>query len=174
MSNFAFRLMTLVSRVVDFFFRHYIDKRIRKFGISEGMTVVDYGCGPGRYTIRLSRIVGEKGKVYAVDNHELAVKGVKRKIAKMSLGNVNPVLVSEYNSGLPDHCADVICAIAIFYFIKNPGEFLGELKRITKSDGMLVIDDGHQTRGETKRKILESGHWDIWEETRDHLKCRPV
>ena len=52
--------------------------------------------------------------------------------------------------------------------------FLGELKRIAKRDGVLIIDDGHQPREETKRKILESGHWAIWEETRDHLKCRPA
>ena len=36
--------MTLIFRVVDFFFRHYIDKRVKNFGIKEGMTVVDYGA----------------------------------------------------------------------------------------------------------------------------------
>ena len=109
MSSFSFQLMDFTFRVVDFFFRPYIDKRIKKFGIREGMTVVDYGCGPGRYTIRFSRIVGEMGKVYAVDIHELAVKEVERKIAKGGLGNVKPVLASGYDSGLPDCCADCMC-----------------------------------------------------------------
>ena len=172
MSSFSFRLMNLTFRVVDFFFYPYIDKRIKNFGIREGMTVVDYGCGPGRYTIRFSRIVGEMGKVYAVDIHELTVEAVERKIAKEGLGNVKPVLVSRYDSGLPDCCADVVCAIDMFFVIKKPSEFLGELKRIAKSDGILVIDDGHQSREETRKKILESGHWAIWEETRDHLKCK--
>ena len=60
----------------------------------------------------------------------------------------------------------------MFFVIKKPSEFLGELRRIAMSDGILVIDDGHQSREETKKKILESGHWTIWEETRDHLKCK--
>ncbi|MCK4516304.1 MAG: class I SAM-dependent methyltransferase [Spirochaetaceae bacterium] len=174
MSGFSFRLMDLTFRVVDFFFHRYIDKRIKNFGIREGMTVVDYGCGPGRYTIRFSQIVGEMGKVYAVDIHELAVEAVERKIAKNDLENVKPVLVSGYNSGLPDHCADVVCAVDMFFGIKKPGEFLGELKRIAKSDGILVVDDGHQSREETRKKILASGHWAIWEETKDHLKCKPA
>jgi ubiquinone/menaquinone biosynthesis C-methylase UbiE len=174
MSCFSFRLMNLSFRVVDFFFHPYIDKRIKNFGIREGMTVVDYGCGPGRYTIRFSRIVGEMGKVYAVNIHELAVEAVERKIARDGLGDVKPVLVSGYDSGLPDHCADVVCAIDMFFVIKKPSEFLGELKRIARSDGMLVIDDGHQPREETRKKILASGHWAIWEETRNHLKCRPA
>jgi len=174
MSSFSFRLMNFTFRVVDFFFHRYIDKRIKNFGIRESMTVVDYGCGPGRYTIRFSRIVGKIGKVYAVDIHELALEAVERKIAKDGLENVKTVLVSGYDSGLPDCCADVVCAIDMFFVIKNPNEFLGELKRIAKSDGMLVIDDGHQPREKTRKKILGSGYWVIWEETRDHLKCKPA
>jgi len=50
----------------------YVKKRSKTFGISEGMTVIDYGCGPGRYTTEFAKIVGEKGKVYAVDIHEMA------------------------------------------------------------------------------------------------------
>jgi hypothetical protein len=57
MPSFSFRLMTLIFSVVDFFFHPYIDMRIKNFGIKEGMTVVDSGCGSGRYTIRFSRIV---------------------------------------------------------------------------------------------------------------------
>jgi len=50
---------------------------------------------------------------------------------------------------------------------------VGKLRRITKKDGLLLIDDGHQPREVTKKKILDSGFWIISEETRDHLKCRP-
>jgi len=39
MSSFSFRLMNLIFRVIDFFFHPYIDKRIRNFGIKEGMTM---------------------------------------------------------------------------------------------------------------------------------------
>jgi ubiquinone/menaquinone biosynthesis C-methylase UbiE len=64
MSDTSFKLMSLTFDVMDFFFP-YIDKRVKSFGIQGGMTVVDYGCGPGRYTERFVRLVGETGKVYA-------------------------------------------------------------------------------------------------------------
>ena len=60
----------------------------------------------------------------------------------------------------------------MFFVIKNPTAFLRELKRIAKPDGVLVIDDGHQSREETLRKIEASGHWVVFEESKDHLKCR--
>jgi len=69
MSDLSFKLMNLIFRVMDFVYP-YIDKRVKKFKILPGMTVVDYGCGPGRYATRLAKIVGEQGKVFAVDIHE--------------------------------------------------------------------------------------------------------
>jgi len=172
MSYLSFKLMNLIFRVMDFVYP-YIDKRVQEFGLQPGMTVVDYGCGPGRYTIRIAKLTGEQGRVFAVDIHELAIEAVKKKIDQYGLKNVVPVLVKGYDSTLPDQIADVVCAIDMFHIIKSHTEFLAELKRITKNEGVLVIDDGHQRRRVTRSSILESGHWDIFEETRDHLKCRP-
>jgi ubiquinone/menaquinone biosynthesis C-methylase UbiE len=173
MSNLSFRLMDSTFRLLDFLHPH-IDKRLPAFGIAEGMTVVDYGCGPGRYTIRFAALVGETGKVYAVDIHELAIQAVRRKIDQLGLTNVEPVLAVGYRSPIPDHVADLTCAIDMFFAIADPSAFLGELKRLTKKDGLLLIDDGHQSRATTKGKLAQSGHWTIIEESRDHLKCRPT
>ena len=83
------------------------------------------------------------------------------------------MLIHGYDSTLPDNVADVVCALDMFWIIKKPTDFLAELKRITKNTGILIVDDGHQPRSATKRKILDSGLWDIVEETPDHLKCKP-
>ena len=79
-----------------------------------------------------------------------------------------------YNSGIPDGVADVVCAIDTFFAISDPSAFLKELQRITHPEGFLVIDDGHQSRKETKRKIAASGYWEVMEESKDHLKCKPL
>lgn len=61
----------------------------------------------------------------------------------------------------------------MFFAIRQPTEFLAELKRLVKPDGLLVIDDGHQPRKVTRQKILDSGLWKIEVDTKDHLECRP-
>jgi ubiquinone/menaquinone biosynthesis C-methylase UbiE len=173
MSNLSFRLMSLAMSIVDLV-TPKIDTRVATFGIKEGMTVVDYGCGPGRYTTRFARLAGASGKVYAVDIHPLAIETVKVKAAKEKLANITPVLAEGYSSGIPDHVADVVCAIDMFRGIKEPSAFLTELRRIAKPDGMLIIDDGHQPRAATKAKIQASGQWVISAETPDHLTCTPA
>lgn len=173
MSDVSFKFMDFSFKIMDFFFP-YIKKRIKKFDIQEGMTVIDYGCGPGRYTMEFAKIVGEKGKVYAADIHELAIAEVNKKIKKLGLSNVKTILVEGYNCQLPDKTADIICALDMFFMIKEPTEFLGELNRLIKDDGTLIIDDGHQRRSTTKIKIETSGFWNIHEESKDHLKCKPI
>ena len=65
--------------------------------------------------------MGPKGKVYAVDIHELAIEVVKRKIEKHGFNNIGPLLIKKYNSTLPDNVADVICAIDMFFCYQEAG-----------------------------------------------------
>lgn len=174
MSDRSYKFMVWLFKPIDFLMPGFIDKRVSKFGIREGMNLVDYGCGPGRYTTRFARLVGEKGKVYAVDIHEIALEIVREKMVKLGLDNVEPVLAKGYDSGLPDHVADMVTAIDMFFSVHDPAAFLAELKRIAKPDGVLVIDDGHQPRAVTKAKIAAAGSWKIVQESGDHLKCTPL
>ncbi len=173
MPDLAFRLMSATFSLIDLFSTK-IDKRVLTFGIQEGMTVVDYGCGPGRYTLRFSKLVGENGRVYAVDIQPLALETVKRKMQHRALRNIVPALADGYATGLPDHAADIVCVIDMFFGVKEPAALLREVHRIVKAEGTLVIDDGHQSRQTTLQKIKAAGGWNIVEETRDHLKCKPV
>ena len=178
MSDKSFKGMTFTFKVVDAIFP-YISRRIKKFDIKKGMTIVDYGCGPGRYSIRFAREVGPEGKVYAVDIHEMAIQAVEEKIRKYGLKNIETKLAkgyenNVYDTGIQNETADMVCAIDMFFIIKKPTDFLKEIKRILKKDGILVIDDGHQSRELTKKKISESGVFKITQETRDHLECKTL
>jgi ubiquinone/menaquinone biosynthesis C-methylase UbiE len=173
MSDLSFRLMAATMAVQDWLFPH-IDKRIADFRIQEGMTLVDYGCGPGRYTIRFASLVGDRGKVYAVDVQELALAYVRRKMQKEELANVTPVLAHGYHANIPDDVADMVFALDMIFGVKEPTALLAEVHRICRPEGVLVIDDGHQPRARTVEMIRESGMWSIENDSRDHLRCVPV
>ena len=51
-------------------------------GIREGMTVVDVGCGQGGFTASLAKIVGETGKILAVDVSDEYVKEFTERLNK--------------------------------------------------------------------------------------------
>ena len=109
-----------------------------------------------------------------MDIHELAVEAVRQRAEREGWGNVEAVLARGYDTGLPAGTADRVCALDMFFYIQEPKTFLAEIARILKPDGLLIIDDGHQSRPTTRRKLAESGLFTTVEETRDHLKCRPL
>ena len=57
----------------------HVRRRVEVFGVKSGQTVVDYGCGPGRYAVELARLVGIDGKVIAVDLVEMALQETRKK-----------------------------------------------------------------------------------------------
>jgi ubiquinone/menaquinone biosynthesis C-methylase UbiE len=81
--NIAFRLMSLVLSIRDALAP--VGKRLDGFGIRKGSVVVDFGCGPGSYIERASQLVGDAGKVYAVDVHPLAIMSIKRRAKQKNI-----------------------------------------------------------------------------------------
>jgi ubiquinone/menaquinone biosynthesis C-methylase UbiE len=171
MPDFAFKLMNLSFKLRDIFGNP--DEKLAAFGIKEGFTVIDYGCGPGRYLKKASGLVGPGGKVYAADVHELAVAHAGEVIRQNGLKNVEPVQLNGYTCPLEDETADLIYALDMFHMVSKPEPFLRELQRLLKRKGTLIIEDGHQPRKVTKAKIDSVKIWDIAEETKHYLKCRP-
>ena len=172
MPDLAFRGMSFLFLIWGIFASPA--KKLKKFGIKAGDTVIDFGCGPGNYIKAVSQLAGSNGIVYAADVHELAIKAVNKKIKKYNLKNVRTVLVKDYKCKLKDNTADVIYALDMFHMVKQPDLFLKELHRLLKKNGKLFIEDGHQPREQSKQKMINSKKWSITEETKGWLVGVPV
>lgn len=172
MPDIVFRFMKLLF-IVYYFFKP-ASKYLQKFGIKPGNTVIDYGCGTGACIRAASFMVGKDGTVYAVDIHEMAISCVEKLIRKHNLTNVKTVLTDGYKSVIADETADLIYALDMFHMVKDTDSFLKEINRITRKNGILIIEDGHQPRALSKEKILRSGYWEINGEEKRFLRCIPV
>ncbi|MDQ1279002.1 MAG: Class SAM-dependent methyltransferase, partial [Thermoproteota archaeon] len=49
----------------------FLDKNPSKvlfeIGVRAGHVILDFGCGPGTYTISTAKLIGNEGRVYALD-----------------------------------------------------------------------------------------------------------
>jgi ubiquinone/menaquinone biosynthesis C-methylase UbiE len=169
--NISFRLMSLVLSMRDILFP--VGKRLNRFGIRRGSVVVDFGCGTGSYLERASQIVGDAGKVYAVDVHPLAIMSIKRRVKQKNLSNVVPVLSTDYPVDIESQSADVIYALDMFHHVKITDGFLAELHRLLKPKGFLFIESGHQPLRRAREKLLKSGCWVIVNEEKNLFECAP-
>ena len=171
LSNTEFRAMQVFMKLIDTVHPH-VPAQAETFGIEPGMTVVDYGCGPGRYTVEFARLAGPEGKVYAVDLLEAALRETQKRLQEHNLKNVELKLAKGYDSEVARETADLICAIDMFHHVADTNSFLKELARIAKPDGFLLLSGGHQTRSSIIKAVAASGLWDIAEETKGFLKYK--
>jgi len=149
----VFKFMSFGYRWRDRF--HDPEKVLQKLGIREGQTVLDFGCGPGSYTIPAAVMVGERGKVYALDIHPLAIEAVEKKAERKRLSNITTIL-SHRDTRLPDESIDVILLYDTIYLIKDRRALLEELHRVLKRDGILSVAD-HHLKVNKKLEIVEKG-----------------
>jgi ubiquinone/menaquinone biosynthesis C-methylase UbiE len=153
-SNLHFKVMSLEFKFRDLRLpRINILKEVR---IKAGFHVLDYGCGPGSYIIPLVELVGEAGKVHALDIQPLAIQKVKHIALKKRLANVETIL-SDCQTGLPDNSLDVVLLYDIFHELSDPNAVLKELHRVLKPEGILSFGDHHMTEDEITSKVTNGG-----------------
>ena len=145
MSNFDFQFMSVGYKFRDFFSPRL--NILKEVGIKPGFNVLDFGCGPGSYIVPLAKLVGESGKIYALDIHPLAIQKVKNIALKKQLTNVETIF-SDCQTGLPDNSLDAVLLYDAFHHLSDPDVVLKELHRVLKPDGILSFGDHHMKEKE--------------------------
>jgi len=118
---------------------------INEIGIKPGDCVLDYGCGPGNYSIAIAELLAGTGKVLALDSHPLAVNQVSQTAKKKKLTNVKTIL-SNCDTGLPSNSVDIVLLYYLFNDLENPEKVLYELHRVIKPDGILSFSEFNLNR----------------------------
>ena len=160
-SDLAFRLMTLIYKLRDLL--QNPRRSLEKARLTKGMSVVDYGCGPGSFTIPAAELVGHEGRVFAVDIHPLAISTVKQKASRKGLQNVETILVRGYDTGIEESSVDRVLLIDTIHAIDDPDALFREIHRMLKPDGLLFMEKGHMAMSEQKSILEKSGLFKITE-----------
>jgi ubiquinone/menaquinone biosynthesis C-methylase UbiE len=154
MPDFGFRVMAFMFRVRDFFRPR--EDIVKEAGLKEGFHVLDYGCGPGGYVKPVADLVGESGRIYALDISPLAIQMIKKIVAKNQMRNVETI-ISDCSTGLPDDGVDAVLLYDVFHDLTDPNGVLEELYRVLKPDGVLSFSDHHMKEDEIMSKLTNAG-----------------
>jgi ubiquinone/menaquinone biosynthesis C-methylase UbiE len=149
-----YRFMALGYRFRDFLLpRIHV---LKEAGITPGFHVLDYGCGPGSYIAPLANLVGESGKIYALDIHPIAIQMVQRIVSKKALKNVETIH-SDCATGLDDNLIDAVLLYDTYHNLSEPVSVLTELHRVLQPEGLLSFSDHHMKENEILSGITETG-----------------
>jgi len=151
--NFHYKLMALFFKFRDFFLPRM--NIVKEVGIEPGFHVLDYGCGPGSYIVPLAKLVGESGKIYALDIHPLAIQMVQDIGERKGLKNIETIH-SDCATGLENGAIDVVLLYDTYHDVTNPDGVLEELHRVLKPDSVLSLTDHHMKEDEILSQITRN------------------
>jgi len=126
---------------------HPPEKVIDVLGVKATDAVLDFGCGPGFYTISFAKIARE---VVAVDIQSKML-GKVSKYAEKNGVKVKALQSNGQSIPLPDRYFDLIFLSGVYHELAEKGQVLTELKRLLKPGGRIVIRErtknGHISLG---------------------------
>lgn len=126
-------------------------KFFRELDLKKGITFLDLACGRGSYSLAVSEIIGQDGRVYAVDLWEEGILSLKNEAASKGIRNIT-ALVSDAARNIPvGHASVDVCLMAtvLHDFIGDHVEraVMQEVVRVMKPQGMLAILEYKKTEG---------------------------
>ena len=112
-------------------------------GLKAGETFLDAGSGDGYMSIAASSIVGENGRVYAVDIYEESMNILKNEIKEKKIKNIIPI-IADISEKIPieDEIIDICYMANVLHgFVQNEDTdgVMKEITRIIKPQGVFAV-----------------------------------
>jgi len=129
---------------------------VRLLGIKFGMTVADIGAGSGYYVVRLSPIVGPRGRIIAEDVVPEYLRGLRSRVQDLGLQNVVISLGEPHDPRLPGNSLDIAILVHMYHEIAQPYALLYNLVPALKPGARVGIVDAYRPTSEhgTPPKLL--------------------
>jgi len=116
---------------------------LKSIGLKKGDVFLDAGSGDGYISLAASKIVGDEGKVIAVDIWEGSMNILKKEIQEHDIGNIETIIADiSYKIPVEDKYIDICYMGNVLHgFVENEdnNEVMREINRIIKPDGIFAV-----------------------------------
>jgi SAM-dependent methyltransferase len=117
------------------------DAVIRALRIRRGQVVADIGAGDGYYVAKLAPLLGDSGRVLAVDIEPRYLALLRRRVSDAGWRNVQVIEGAAHDPTLPDGRVDVALMIHMYHEIEQPFGLLYHLATAMKPGGLVGVLD---------------------------------
>ncbi len=126
------------------------EKVLFKAGLISGQTMADLGSGSGHYAIAAAKVVGGNGRVYAADILDSSLNHLVADARVQLIRNIETVKAdfeqAKSLDQIPEGSCDVVLLANVFHQIKNTQNLLGQVYRILKTQGKLLVIEWNDSR----------------------------
>ena len=110
-------------------------------GVEPGMWVADVGAGEGYYAVRLSPVVGRRGRVLAEEILPEVRDRLAERVQRENLENVAVSLGEPDDPELPPRSLDRVFMVHMYHEVESPYAFLWHVREALKPGGRIIVVD---------------------------------
>jgi ubiquinone/menaquinone biosynthesis C-methylase UbiE len=128
---------------------YFIDNRFRRWlhdperilspYVRPGMTAMDFGCGMGMFTIALARLVGDHGRVIAIDVQQKMLDVLLKRARKAKVAERIRTHRCEVDSITCHDAVDFALAFYSVHEVSDQRRLLGEIWARLWSEGRMLL-----------------------------------
>lgn len=125
-------------------------KIVRELGLRPGMRIADIGAGSGAYISPLAKLVGEEGRVYAIDVRHDSLRRIVHEAEAEGLEMVETIwgdVDMPQGTHVADGALDMVLLSNTLFQLEQKDTALREIARILKPGGRLAIVEWSEGNG---------------------------
>lgn len=119
------------------------DQLFRSMQLEPGMTVLDLGCGSGKYTLDIAKRLEAPGRIIAIDLWQEGLAALRQSAASIDTVPID-IHAADIRDELPipDDSVDLCLMATVLHDLVHDSDdmaFLSEISRVLKSNGILAV-----------------------------------
>lgn len=122
--------------------------------LKPGQVVCDLGCGNGFYTLKMAKLVGDEGKVLAVEIQQPFLDMLKKRAEQEKIKNIEMILGTIADPKLPDGKLDLLLLVDVYHEMSNPEEMLVAIRKSLKPTGRVALVEFRLEDKDSPIKVL--------------------
>lgn len=128
--------------ILDVMFNQNTQNQIKQAGLNLGMRVLDIGCGRGAMSLWLATVVGNIGKVLAIDNSENQIKATINLLKGKQPTWLSFKVFSAHDLEKLNESFDMVYCRFILHHIQRPTTVIQKIYDLLPEGGLFVAEEG--------------------------------
>ena len=112
---------------------------LEALAIQPGDVVCDMGCGNGFYTLKIAKLVGDQGKVLAVDIQREMLGLLKDRAEEENITNIELIHGTVVDPKLPPASVDLMLMVDVYHEFSHPEQMLAAIRKSLKPNGRVAL-----------------------------------
>ncbi|MDB6171681.1 MAG: methyltransferase protein [Chthoniobacteraceae bacterium] len=131
------------------------DRLLEALQLKPGEAVADIGAGSGYFSWRMARLVGESGRIFAVEIQQEMLDLLMKNMARRRVEKiVEPILGTITDPKLKAASCDVMLMVDVYHEFDHPYEMIANMIPALKPGGRLVFVEFRQEDPQVAIKLV--------------------